>query len=231
MDLVDFKWWRCIDGYRLKQTKPALWTPRGRIEIDREERVSLGNEPVRLGLESASDRFEQYEPFKISGLFTIFAEDTPATPEGMQAFCNKFGLLGGGRPDLASVKGKPKNVSVVVDDLLALHREFRRAVDLYRHGDLAGVANYWNSTHWPASIRTGLRVEHGKIEMMFEPPGLIQAMWLQFAFKVCADTKLLRCERCGTPFAVGTGTGRRKTSKFCSNACKVAAFKRRRASQ
>lgn len=41
--------------------------------------------------------------------------------------------------------------------------------------------------------------------------------------------RVLRCERCGVAFEVGFGTGRRSTSKFCSNACRVAAFKARHA--
>jgi hypothetical protein len=46
----------------------------------------------------------------------------------------------------------------------------------------------------------------GKIKMVFAPPGLIQAIWLQLAFAMCADAKLFRCERCGTPFVVGAGS-------------------------
>jgi len=206
-------------------TKPRRWTAQGRVENGLVECANFG-------LESASDRFEDYEPLKISRLFAIFAEETPSTAEGMQAFCNKFGLLGGGRPDLAPSRGKPTSEAVVVDVLLEEHREFQRAVQLYRQGDLEGAAKYWNSRHWPATFRTELRVApDGKVKMVFAPPGLIQAIWLQFAFAMCGDAKLFRCERCDTPFVVGAGTGRRSTSKFCSNACKVATFKKRRANR
>jgi len=110
-------------------TKPRRWTAQGRVENGLVECANFG-------LESASDRFEDYEPLKISRLFAIFAEETPSTAEGMQAFCNKFGLLGGGRPDLALSRGKPTYEAVVLDLLLEQHREFRRAVEFYRQNDL-----------------------------------------------------------------------------------------------
>lgn len=36
-----------------------------------------------------------------------------------------------------------------------------------------------------------------------------------------------RCEHCGKGFITGTGTGRRSSSKYCSKACKIAAFRAR----
>ena len=224
MEMIDFTWRRCLDGYRLELTKPLSWTAQGRVE-------SASGVGANFGLKTASDRFEDYEPLKISGLFAIFAEETPSTAEGMQAFCNKFGLLGRLRPDLPPSRGKPTSETVAVDVLLEQHREFRRAVEFYRRGDLDVAVNYWNSRHWPATFRTELRVApDGKIKMVFAPPGLIQTIWLQLAFAMCADAKLFRCERCGAPF-YGAGTGRRNTSKFSSNACKVAAFKKRQANR
>jgi hypothetical protein len=225
MEMIDFTWWRCLDGYRLELTKPRRWTTRGMVESSREKEVA------RFGLYPSSQRFEHYEPLKIYELFVIFA-DTKSTAEGMQAFCNKFGLLGGGLPHLAPLRGKPTSGSVLMDVLLEQHREFQRAVQLYHQGHLDVAANYWNSRHGPATVRTELRVgSDGKVKMVFAPSGLIQAIWLQFALTMCADAKLFRCERCGAPFVVGAGTGRRNTSKFCSNACKVAAFKERQASR
>jgi hypothetical protein len=44
----------------------------------------------------------------------------------------------------------------------------------------------------PATFRTELRVApDGKIKMVFAPPGLIQAIWLQLAFAMCADCQTL----------------------------------------
>ena len=124
--------------------------------------------------------------------------------------------------------GRPSRVSVAVDELLNHQRKFRRALSLLLKGDISELAKLWNSSHGSGVIRTELRVGPNEgLEMVFAPPDLIQAMWLQFAQFACSQALLFRCQRCGKPFQVGTGTGRRRTAKFCSNACKVAAFKKR----
>jgi hypothetical protein len=63
--------------------------------------------------------------------------------------------------------------------------------------------------------------------MVLVPPDLMSAMWLQFAQFACSQAQLFRCQRCRKPFLGGTGTGRRRTAKFCLDACKVAAFRER----
>jgi hypothetical protein len=73
--------------------------------------------------------------------------------------------------------------------------------------------------------------EEGRITMSFNPPDLMHAMWLQFAQHACSGARLFRCQRCSAPFPVGSGTARRSSAKFCSNACKVAAFKDRQTNQ
>jgi hypothetical protein len=98
MKIVDFQWWRCLDGYRLDQTDERfILTPQGRRPM---RRTNDDVDRKSFSLTSASGRFEQYRPLEIESLFAIFA-DTPASPRGMQDFCNRFGLLGEGRPDLA----------------------------------------------------------------------------------------------------------------------------------
>lgn len=206
MDMVDFQWRRCVAGYRLEPT------PRG-----------------DFALSSASDWFETTHPLKIETLFAIFAK-TPATPDGIKTFCDNYGLLGGGRPDIAPPRGTPTSEGAVVSPLLHEHRRFRRAFDLFEKGDNSALTKRWNSMDGAPLIRTELRVGlEGRLQMVLVPPALLQALWLQFALHACSAAKLFRCERCNDLFVVGSGTGRRSTSKWCSNACKVAAFKEKQA--
>jgi hypothetical protein len=204
MQMLEFTWWRCRDGYRLDQNGG------------------------RFGLTSKSDQFEQYRPLEIPSLFVRFAKDTAASARGMQDFCSRFGLLGGGRPDITR-RDKPIFESSAVSDFLFQQRIMRRALDLFERGDCSELVNQWNSSQQGlALVRTELRVgPEGRVEMVFVPPDLVRAMWFQFAQFACSQAQLFRCERCNEPFIVGAGTGRRKTAKYCSNACKVAAFKER----
>ena len=150
--IIDFQWWRCLDGYRLDQTDERfILTPQGRRPM---RRTNDDDDRKSFSLTSASDRFEQYRPLEIESLFAIFA-DTPAIPRGMQDLCNRFGLLGGSRPDLPPL-GKPTFQSVGVDDELRHHRTLRRALHHFQTGELSELARYWNSSEVSPLIRAEL---------------------------------------------------------------------------
>jgi hypothetical protein len=206
MKMVDFQWWVCRDGYRLEQSS----------END-------------FAVISQSHRFRSYRPSEIRSLFAIFAEDTPSTPEGMRYFCGRFGMPGGTVHDFAPSSRGPDSMQWGQTSVLLGHQwNLRRAVDLYRGGQTSELLARWNSMGQVALVRTEMQIgPEGRPQMVFAPLDLIQAMWLQLAEAACAGSQLLRCERCSQPFVVGPGTGRRGTSKWCSNACKVAAYQER----
>jgi hypothetical protein len=228
---IDSQWWRCLDGYRLKRTeRRRVILPGGKSRpfTDEEEaRSPYRREEDRYSLWTASSRHEEYRPLEIPGLYSIFA-DAPATPEGMRLFANRFGLLTFGEPHI-NPGGAPKAQMVPVSDMLAEHWALRQAIELHTAGRDHELARYWNARRNPvlAQVRLNSALE-GRIEFSLTPPSLVQAMWMQFASDACSGARLYRCERCGKPFSVGTGTGRRNTAKYCSNACKVAVYQQRK---
>jgi hypothetical protein len=198
MELIDFEWWRCSDGYR----------------------------PDRRGVESASKRFERYRPLETPALFAKFAKDTPASADDMLGFCNRFGLLERAGPPLSPLQ-TPTYEGVILDSLLRPHAAMRHAVKLFERGNTTELIRRCNEEGL-AGARIELRKDrNGKLGLRLVPADLIRAMWMQFALHACSDAHLFSCERCGGPFQVGSGTGRRSTAKYCSNGCKVAAFKAR----
>jgi hypothetical protein len=201
MDMIEFEWCRCLDGYRID----------------------------RSGLRSASERFERYRPLETPALFAKFA-DAPHNAEGLLKFCNQFGLLGGGRPDIALGQGKPGPQWEHEEELLRHHAKMRGALYLFEKGDSSQLIKRWNKEQQSlALIRAELRTDpDGKLRMVFVPPDLIRAMWLQFAQHAGSAERLFRCQRCNEPFTVGPGTGRRGTAMYCSNACKVVVFQARK---
>jgi hypothetical protein len=222
MEIFDFRWWVCLDGYRLEKTEPRFF-PSGRP-------VPGGRSS--FALTSASDRFRFYQPLKIPALYARFVEDFASSAEGMHEFCRLFGLPGGGRPDMAPLQEPPERESVLVDGLLNCQMRLRKALKLLRQGDASGLTKYWNSSHATAVIRTQLCAgPGGQLELALIPPDLIQAMWLQLAQDACRGTRLFRCQRCSTMFVVGTGTGRRSTAKWCSVYCRVEAHREKKARQ
>jgi hypothetical protein len=55
--------------------------------------------------------------------------------------------------------------------------------------------------------------------LIFVPPNLLAAMWLQFAQAVAGEFELYPCEACGKFFQRGPG-GRRADATTCSDACR-----------
>jgi hypothetical protein len=198
MDLIEFECGRCIDGYRSRRRDD------GEIEI-----------------EAMSQRFEPYRPAQFPVLFQMFA-DTPPTAEDAVNFSSKFGVLGG--------TGLSINIfNTSLSEFINFQTSLREAIDAATVEDWPRLVELFNSREFGRG-RIQSRLTHiprGKVGLVFVPTNLIQFLWLQFALHVGSDAKLLRCERCNAPFRVGPATGRRETAKFCSNACKVAAFRGR----
>jgi hypothetical protein len=210
MDLIDFEWMRCLDGYELVDTSkraPRRWLVRGASPF---------------AIAAKSQRFEIYRPLKVSALFDVFAKTQP-TAEGMLRFANVYGLIG----TTSRPSGRSRS-EARLDELLAHHAAMREAVESFEKRDVDELLKRCNESGYAnAAIRLQLD-DGGAIRVALVPGSLIQAMWLQLALHASSGAELLRCERCNAPFVVGPRTGRRNTSKYCSNACKVAAFKRQK---
>jgi hypothetical protein len=174
-----------------------------------------------------STRLERYRPLK-TVLFKTFAT-WEATPEGMVRFCDCYGHLLGPQEGLRIVP---------VQWMLDQQKTLSITLKLLESDDPAELIKRLHS--WAAESTLGprraectlelRRADDGSLVPVLIPASLIQAIWLQLALHAASGAKLLSCDRCGKPFQVGTGTKRRSTAKYCSNACKVAAYKARQES-
>lgn len=59
------------------------------------------------------------------------------------------------------------------------------------------------------------------------PRDLISALWLQFALAISGDKQYKRCTECQAFFELSPGVNR-KDRAYCSNACRSAAYRKRR---
>jgi hypothetical protein len=214
MNLIAFECTKCRDGYRLV-TRPSP------TKSNRARRAYY--------LLAASDRFDRYSLDHFPALFANFAE-TPATREGLRRFADNFGL--------PSSEAHRNETEEMVVSIMREQAAMKQALAAYEKGDnqeLIGLLHAGNRAAgtFPLIGSSGLaRLELrlnavGKVEPVIVPANLIHAMWIQFLLHAASDAQLFRCEQCGKPFVVGSGTRRRSTAKYCSNACKVAAFKAR----
>jgi hypothetical protein len=217
MNPIEFVWIRSPGAYSISTMPERDGDPR-------EPCLSTGGEKY----------FETYRPTEFPALFQEFA-DKPATAEGMRDFFNTYGPLEW-LDKRSPFKFRPEpgwrehSVELFLSDLREQHARLQHAIDLFEAGDLAALAQSFNQSGW-GRLRPELRPRpDGKLGMVWIPVSLLQFLWLQFAEYVGSDTKLFRCEQCNRPFLVGTGTSRRSQAKYCSDACRHAAFRHRRAS-
>ena len=222
VEMIEFEWARCRDGYAVNTS------PRKRLRARTPQRVVT--KPRRMvegastGLVAASNNFELYSPTKFPELFQLFADAEP-TADGMIGFANSFGLLGG-IVDWGAV-GPSRVMSQSLDDVLAHHHRLRAAVS-----DQA-VLECASDFGWARLGVKLVRQQNGKIAIALVPSSLILFLWVQLALFAGSDAQLFRCQQCGHPFSVGRESARRrsKKAKYCSNACRLAAFRARHASQ
>ena len=78
------------------------------------------------------------------------------------------------------------------------------------------------------SARILLDHERDRMGLHVTPHSLIGALWLQCARVLTLNPTFKSCEHCGKWFEM-SADARRKQSKYCSNRCKVAAYRVRRA--
>jgi hypothetical protein len=215
--LIEFKCSKCRDGYRLILRPAPTKTNRAR---------------QAYYLAANSNRFDWHSPFdSFPALFARFV-DAPSR-EGLRQFADNFGLPSSD-PDGNTTEQK-------VYDILREQDAMKQALVILETGDNQKLIEFLHKgnkaagmllpLHMPGTsglARLGLRLGlEGKLESVIVPSNLTQAMWIQFLLHAASEAHLFRCEQCQKPFVVGSGTKRRRTAKYCSNACKVAAFKAR----
>jgi len=107
-------------------------------------------------------------------------------------------------------------VSVGLDETLERQIVLRRAIELFEAGDLSSLAEYYNQNVPRGRIRIELRVQPTGKNCSRLCAAVSHRIFCgsSFALHAASEAKLFRCERCGSPFRVGTGTGRRDNRKI-----------------
>jgi hypothetical protein len=70
--------------------------------------------------------------------------------------------------------------------------------------------------------------ERERSRIVFTPPNLLTALWLQFARAVASlDFNVRECRGCRMLFLTGPGSGKRADAKTCGNVCKQRIYDRK----
>jgi hypothetical protein len=190
-------------------------------------------------------------PLEDPGLFRRFANLT-YDPDCYLDFVNQFGLLvdrnyqrlfemAAFRRNLRAALGRPpRDVPSWLAEyfqLLAVHHwDLTDQVDNPRLGENLTECRAFDSdplAHLNGVVRYGIRTaverapETNRMMLVVRPHNLCVAIALQAVAHLSGyeeeeGIKLFQCAWCGSYFKVGTGTGRRSRSKFCSRKCQDA---------
>jgi len=209
-----FEWERDTDGYQI------------------EERPNLGAKILDPTTDPATKliraRGGPREIMNIRDHQAIFKElaETRKTEAGVLQFANRYGLLGS-PPRGERDRGLPDTLD-----------DWRTSITVFRRMVAAGDAQDWPVlSHWFGEAQLGrmsakLPYWHTRGPVLHVVPNTLRsAIYVQLAQAYAHARKLRKCDArgCGRWFAYGAGTGRRASAKYCSDACRKAAFLERTA--
>src|SRR5262249_45517876 len=184
------------------------------------ERTS-DRDPVNYGIEDSA-----------KPLFPEFAAIDATNPHAFVDFCDRFGMPW------------PKSFSVepVEWELTGAQFKFlepgqtvvrlRRAMTLAKAATLFSITDLQQTLATAADATLKLKLwlesedDYG-VEPYLEPSSLLGFIWCEFLASLGTMRETRRCEVCGTMFAVGQGSGHRRSRTYCSTRCRVAASRAR----
>ena len=238
-DLLWFEWERDLGGYSIELMSPEQSAEESnRRQVDRSDRkvepsvrdgvIEDGFWPgkvIRLEdtycLVPRGGDTLRYRPFELGvAIFREFAE-TERTHAGVEAFAAKYGRLGEHLSGLIWAFEPVEDWYKQIELLAAAVAKWDKCRE---SGDLSPLAQVFNRYNLgKVTIKFGAARFGERPRLRLEPASLLDGMWIQLGQMADGDVKLQRCDWCPTWFAVGPGTGRRSTAKFCSDTCRKAS--------
>ncbi len=211
-DLFSFDWQRHVDGYEVTE---RIVRPSGEVlRVIQPKGKAVG--VYSFGPEHA-------------GLFREFAA-LEQTPHAVEGFANSYGLLWQQDADFELYESQWLVSIAVMSKLVeAVDKALSDAVDAHKLDD----ALYWlHSDQLPVAFAPRIepnekKPSHPKYRLI--PTSLTAALWQQAANQVIRGTTFKQCENCPRWFPVGPGTGGRSDKRSCSERCRVALYRARKA--
>ena len=216
--LLWLEWERCPKGYSLCEPLPDFF------DIGKDREVDEGD----CFLKAESKKIVNYRPMeKFPGLFMEFSR-VEETPAGVQQFANRHGLLW----------RLPKDTledAVTIEQWCMHIRRMRYAVEVWEEqrgrGNIGGLIDVFSEQSpklvpWvEADICLRAVDDPMQAGLYLKPTSLHDAMWGQLMEAMAENAQLRPCAQCPSWIIYGPKTGRRESAKFCSSACRRAAWK------
>jgi hypothetical protein len=209
--------------------------------------VVVGVEKWRI-LQPRSERTRRFDLFKAnSSAFLEFAQ-TPATEDGIKAFADRYGPLFPDRPEGFHSYGRH------IDRWFRPIRSMHQLVELWkvsrRTGDFSKITRAVRAVQIgvletdfelgmefleffkpAAQIELFLKEDplSGSPRLCIRPRNLAQALWAQLLMAIDGNVNSGACVQCRKWFTLEAGRGR-SDKEYCSNACRMRAYRKRKVS-
>ena len=246
--LLDFTWWKPANGWTAWTYEPGRYEfepetkyggsrlrPKPGLSFDERRLIEdfsvfLGSEIQRAGPEKEwtflipnSGATISLKPLEMSrAIFMEFA----AVEESVDAairFHDDYGALTGahafGPVNLIDFQNDATDIAMSVDDW---HRA-EKTGDYSEYVELFEI----QIEESDELIDIGLRMLPGqeRPRLILQPFNLLGAIYIQLMQAISGDFQIANCSWCPNWFTYGVGTGRRRSSQYCSDRCRKAAHR------
>jgi hypothetical protein len=185
----------------------------------------FGKQKVRM-LHPRSKRTRRFNVFESSSSLFLEFERTPLTEEGVKDFADRYGPLA---PELWGL-----HIADWFEHIQSMHR----AVELWRKSTVTGdfsriireVQKFpFGDIDMGALIALSLKKDPSSAlpKLCIRPMDLLQALWAQLVLAIDGNVNLRPCAQCRKWFTLEAGKGR-SDKEYCSNACRMRAYRRRK---
>jgi hypothetical protein len=210
-----------VDGYEVIDLEAEV--------IDSESEASVaGYVLVRedpwqgRGLRPRSEQTKCSDLFKAGPLAFLELAQTPKTEDGVIGFANRYGAL----------YDSPK---ITLDFWFVAIGFLRRAVEVWdrskRTGDFSKVIRAMKEIGSPSLSQIDVRLKEdpstGSASICLSPPSLYAALLVQLILAIDGNLNLRTCKQCRKWFTLEAGRGR-SDKEYCSNACRMRAYRKRK---
>ena len=109
--------------------------------------------------------------------------------------------------------------------LIEIRESLGRIWEAYEAGNLTEAVKAFRDNAMPqiSTVYPDIEFRGGRPTLTLPIGAPYGFMLMETALVMTGGSQVMRCAKCGTIFVTGSGTGRRGTSVYCSNRCRVAA--------
>jgi hypothetical protein len=222
-----------VDGYEvITFEEPEPEEPDSEDEADASTLVIVAK---RRMLQPRSERTRRFDLFEVSSRAFLEFAQTPDTLEGIKDLAERYGPL---FPDEGATTQFGRDVFWWSRSI----REMRRTVELWetskKTGDFSKILRvvqkkYVHPADWEPGVAVNLRLKEdpqsSSARLCIRPYSLLHAFWAQLLMAIDRKENLGACVQCRKWFTLEAGGGR-SDKEYCSNACRMRAYRKRKVS-